>query len=158
MILCRAAQLAYSVLYYAGRVCTIICTSRLPPKISYYLFNCPNSSPMPPKPRDKKETDEEPSAGQSQAPALSRHSRKFANLFAIPPPVKALFDHVPILIYPANELPQRTPKPARIPSLYVFSKKGDVAAGRPSFNPSCLKWQVCQLDMGGPWPYAGTQI
>ncbi|RDL40362.1 Uncharacterized protein BP5553_00341 [Venustampulla echinocandica] len=97
---------------------------------------------MPPKPRDKRGADEDSSAGQSLAPALSRQSRKFANLFAIPPPVKALFDYVPVLVYPPNELPRRAPKPAKIPSLYVFSNKEDAAAGRPSFNPSCLKWQA----------------
>lgn len=46
------------------------------------------------------------------------------------------------MIYPANELPSRAPKPGRIATLYVFSSERDAAAGRPSFNPGCLRWQV----------------
>ncbi|KAF4631997.1 hypothetical protein G7Y89_g6130 [Cudoniella acicularis] len=93
---------------------------------------------MPPtKTLEKK--DEATSAPET---SLSRQTRKIRDFFSIPPPVKTLFDNVPLLVYPANELPQRAPKPSRIPSLYVFSKKEDAAAGRPSFNPSCLKWQA----------------
>lgn len=69
--------------------------------------------------------------------------------FSIPTPVKKLFDQVPVVVYPPNPLPRRAPKPARLPSLYVFSKEGDAAAGRPSFNPSCLKWQVSLLVQEG---------
>jgi len=71
----------------------------------------------------------------------------FRSFFSIPTPVKALFDRVPIVVYAPNELPQRAPRPARVPSLYVFSTAKDAAAGRPSFNPSCLKWQVCVLEL-----------
>jgi metaxin len=71
-----------------------------------------------------------------------RQTRRVRDFFSIPAPVKKLFDLVPVLVYTPNELPQRAPKPARIPSLYVFSNQEDAAAGRPSFNPSCLKWQA----------------
>jgi len=69
---------------------------------------------------------------------------RVGDLFSIPTPIKKLFEKVPVLLYPPNELPQRAPKPARLPSLYVFIKEKDAAAGKPSFNPSCLKWQVCR--------------
>lgn len=69
---------------------------------------------------------------------------KVGDLFSIPTPIKKLFEKVPVLLYAPNELPQRAPKPARLPSLYVFIKEKDAAAGKPSFNPSCLKWQVCR--------------
>ncbi|KAK2625611.1 hypothetical protein QTJ16_004923 [Diplocarpon rosae] len=62
--------------------------------------------------------------------------------FSIPLPIRKLFDQVPVVVYAANPLPQRAPKSVRIPSLYVFSNSQDAAAGRPSFNPSCLKWQT----------------
>jgi hypothetical protein len=75
-------------------------------------------------------------------PNSSHALRIVRNLFSVPPPVKRLFDKVPLLTYPPNPLPQRAPKASRIPSLYVFSNDGDAAAGRPSFNPTCLKWQV----------------
>lgn len=73
---------------------------------------------------------------------FSRQTSKVRDFFSIPAPVKVLFDKVPVLTYPPNDLPQRAPKPARIPNLYVFIKEEDAAAGRPSYNPSCLKWQV----------------
>jgi metaxin len=89
---------------------------------------------MPPK-----KATERVDADQS---SLWISTRKVGEFFSIPAPVKQLFDLVPVLTYPPNQLPLRAPKPARIPSLYVFCKDQDAAAGRPSFNPSCLKWQV----------------
>jgi metaxin len=86
-----------------------------------------------------KETTEKLDEEQS---SFSRSTRKVRDFFSIPAPVKQLFDLVPVVTYPPNQLPLRAPKPARIPSLYVFSKDQDAAGGRPSFNPSCLKWQV----------------
>ncbi|KAH8687496.1 putative mitochondrial outer membrane protein [Tricladium varicosporioides] len=74
--------------------------------------------------------------------SFSRQTSRVRNFFSVPAPVKTLFNSVPILTYPPNELPQRAPKSTRIPILYVFSTKEDAAAGRPSFNPSCLKWQA----------------
>lgn len=90
---------------------------------------------MPPKqPAEKIAAEEESS--------FSRSTRNVRDFFSIPTPVKHLFDLVPLVTYTPNQLPLRAPKPARIPSLYVFTKNQDAAAGRPSFNPSCLKWQV----------------
>jgi hypothetical protein len=92
------------------------------------------------------ENDEKPT-GESLPSATSsgsfqRQANRVRNLFSIPAPVKRLFDKVPVLTYPPNELPQRTPRPNKLPSLYVFIGDEDAAAGRPSFNPGCLKWQV----------------
>lgn len=84
-------------------------------------------------------------AQQDEVPSsssLARGSRRVADFFSIPPPIKTLFDRVPMVVYAPNNLPQRTPRTTRIPSLYVFSTDKDAAAGRPSFNPSCLKWQT----------------
>lgn len=80
-------------------------------------------------------------------------SSGFGNFFSIPLPVKLLFDKVPMVVYAPNELPQRAPRSARVPSLYVFSTVKDAAAGRPSFNPSCLKWQVCFPSEGHRAPF-----
>ncbi|KAI1001365.1 hypothetical protein K3495_g6834 [Podosphaera aphanis] len=71
-----------------------------------------------------------------------RRSSSVADFFAIPTPIRNLFDRVPLVKYPPNPLPRSSPKPANFPSLYIFSKESDAAAGRPSFNPSCLKWQT----------------
>ncbi|KAB5554493.1 hypothetical protein GE09DRAFT_1058820 [Coniochaeta sp. 2T2.1] len=60
----------------------------------------------------------------------------------IPAPLQRLFDHFPLKTYPPNDLPARSPRPSSLPTLYVFASEEDAAAGRPSFNPSCLKWQT----------------
>ncbi|CAG8958105.1 hypothetical protein HYFRA_00000450 [Hymenoscyphus fraxineus] len=73
---------------------------------------------------------------------FSKQTAQIQNFFSIPAPIKTLFDFVPVLVYPPNELPQRAPKPSRIPTLYVFGREEDIASGRPSFNPGCLKWQA----------------
>ncbi|WDK20339.1 mitochondrial outer membrane protein [Colletotrichum graminicola] len=62
--------------------------------------------------------------------------------FAVPAPVAALFRRFPLAVYPANDLPLRSPSRGDLPTLYVFVADDDAPRGRPSFNPSCLKWQV----------------
>jgi metaxin len=98
---------------------------------------------MPPN-KTPETKDEVPPSAQT---SFSQQTSKVGDFFSIPGPVKSLFDKVPVLTYPPNELPQRTPKPARIPSLYVFIRNEDAAAGRPSYNPSCLKWQVSEANI-----------
>ena len=93
---------------------------------------------MPPD--DEKADDSNlPSSSSS---SFTRQANKVKDLFSIPAPVKRLFDKFPVLTYAPNELPQRTPPLTKLPTLYVFIKEEDAAAGRPSFNPGCLKWQV----------------
>jgi metaxin len=108
--------------------------TRVRSRVSMVKRICNEHISMPPK-----ETTEEVAEEKS---SFSKSTRKVRDFFSIPAPVKQLFDLVPVVTYPPNQLPLRAPKPARIPSLYVFSKDQDAAAGRPSFNPSCLKWQV----------------
>lgn len=63
--------------------------------------------------------------------------------FAIPPPLKRLFDHFPLVTYSESHLPTRAVKTRRPKNvLHVFTSERDAAYGRPSFNPNCLKWQV----------------
>ncbi|OTA23098.1 hypothetical protein BTJ68_13768 [Hortaea werneckii EXF-2000] len=69
-------------------------------------------------------------------------SRSWRDLFAIPPPVKRVFDKVPLVTYEANELPARAPRDRGENVLYVFTTEDDAQNGRPSFNPSCLRWQA----------------
>ncbi len=67
----------------------------------------------------------------------------FRFLPRVPQVVQRLFDAVPLLTYPANGLPARSPPAGdELPSLYVFIHPEDALKGRPSFNPQCLKWQV----------------
>ncbi|KAI9802668.1 MAG: hypothetical protein M1825_002690 [Sarcosagium campestre] len=67
---------------------------------------------------------------------------RIRSVFSIPAPVKRLFDRFPLITYPPNLLPVRSPPPTNLPNLYIFSNPEDALHGRPSFNPSCLKWQT----------------
>jgi hypothetical protein len=82
-------------------------------------------------------TDDNPSSRPFKA-----QTQKLKEFFSIPPPIKKLFDNFPVITYQANDLPLRAPKLERLPMLYVFSTSENARAGKPSFNPSCLKWQV----------------
>ncbi|KAF6816198.1 mitochondrial outer membrane protein [Colletotrichum sojae] len=64
------------------------------------------------------------------------------SLFAVPAPVAALFRRFPLAVLPPNDLPLRAPARGDAPVLYVFVADEDAPHGRPSFNPSCLKWQT----------------
>lgn len=77
-------------------------------------------------------------------PNKGAESRSWRDLFAIPPPVKRVFDKVPLVTYEANELPARAPRDRGENVLHVFTTEDDAQNGRPSFNPSCLRWQVRQ--------------
>lgn len=85
---------------------------------------------------------------QLQQPSTWASATKYFTI-PIPGPVKRLFDQVPIITYPSNELPKNqiaeSKKSENLPNLYIFSTEEGAAAGRPSYNPGCLKWQVCSL-------------
>lgn len=73
----------------------------------------------------------------------SRNSSS-SSLFRIPRPLKRLFDAVPLVTYPANELPIRSPGAARRQKnvLYIFTSEEGARRGTPSWNPGCLRWQT----------------
>ncbi|KAI1495211.1 hypothetical protein F5X96DRAFT_207778 [Biscogniauxia mediterranea] len=62
--------------------------------------------------------------------------------FAIPAPLARLFKKFPLLTYPPNELPARSPDTRDVATLYVFISDNHALKGLPSYNPSCLKWQT----------------
>ncbi|KAJ4309459.1 hypothetical protein N0V84_011487 [Fusarium piperis] len=69
--------------------------------------------------------------------------------FAVPRPIRSLFDLFPLRVLASEELPARAPAAARRrAALYVFADDGEAALGNPSYNPSCLKWQTV-LKMAG---------
>jgi len=74
--------------------------------------------------------------------AKGKGSSSSSGWFAIPAPLARLFKKFPLLTYPPNELPARSPGIRDVPTLYVFISDEDALKGLPSFNPSCLKWQV----------------
>jgi hypothetical protein len=92
--------------------------------------------------RGKREGGERAEQETSPTSGSSRASSGFTRLFSIPTPIRMLFDSVPVVVYEPNGLPQRASRETRLPTLYIFSTEKAAAAGRPSFNPSCLKWQV----------------
>ncbi|KAF7874131.1 hypothetical protein EAF04_002803 [Stromatinia cepivora] len=106
---------------------------------------------MPPSNESEKDastTKKDTSYNQSN---FTRQTNAVKDLFSIPKPVKKLFDKVPVITYPANGLPQRSPgakdgkndRDTRLPSLYIFCRDSEEAnEGKPSFNPGCLKWQT----------------
>ncbi|KHN96667.1 uncharacterized protein MAM_05610 [Metarhizium album ARSEF 1941] len=66
-----------------------------------------------------------------------------AGVFAVPRPIRSLFNLFPLCTYGPEPLPVRAPDRSRPRAkLYVFSSHEDALQGRPSFNPTCLKWQV----------------
>lgn len=56
--------------------------------------------------------------------------------------VKRVFDRFPLRTYEACELPQGRTSSRDEHALFVFTTEADAKAGRPSYNPGCLKWQV----------------
>ncbi|EKJ79309.1 hypothetical protein NXS19_003798 [Fusarium pseudograminearum] len=63
--------------------------------------------------------------------------------FVVPRPIRNLFNHFPLHVYGPEELPVRSPATVRQrPALYVFVADQDALLGKPSYNPSCLKWQT----------------
>lgn len=80
---------------------------------------------------------------QGQASAeRSTASVGIYDVFRLPEPIKQIFDRFPLKIYPANELPKNARRRRDRHALYVFVDKAGARAGRPSFNPACLKWQA----------------
>ncbi|KAI3334203.1 hypothetical protein F4824DRAFT_216952 [Ustulina deusta] len=69
-------------------------------------------------------------------------SQEASGWFTIPAPLARLFKKFPLLTYPPNELPARSPETRAVPTLYVFISDEDALKALPSFNPSCLKWQT----------------
>ena len=64
------------------------------------------------------------------------------DMFAVPAPIKRIFDRFPLTTYPPNDLPQRLETNERGNRLFVFTDASGARHGKPSFNPQCLKWQV----------------
>ncbi|KAL5468332.1 hypothetical protein PMIN07_003016 [Paraphaeosphaeria minitans] len=70
------------------------------------------------------------------------HSIPSRSIFAVPTPIKQLFDCFPLLTYSPNDLPQRAPRHRDAHTLFVFATEQQATDGAPSYNPVCLKWQA----------------
>ncbi|KAJ4290464.1 hypothetical protein N0V90_010681 [Kalmusia sp. IMI 367209] len=85
---------------------------------------------------ERNDQDDASQGTRSAQPAASR------GIFAVPAPIKQLFDRFPLQTYAANDLPQRAPRNRDAHTLYVFATEKGAAEGAPSYNPACLKWQA----------------
>ncbi|KAK1820755.1 phosphatidylserine decarboxylase [Friedmanniomyces endolithicus] len=97
--------------------------------------------------------DDEPSQRRTKDATTKPKQKQsiFDTLFAIPAPLKPIFDRVPLLAYAANDLPLRSPRNRGENVLHVFTTSEDAKTGRPSFNPACLKWQAYLKFTGIPF-------
>jgi hypothetical protein len=73
-----------------------------------------------------------------------RRTQRSLSLFSIPPPLKLLFDRVPLITYEANEQPSRSSNLLHglDHKLFIWTSSKGAENDAASFNPSCLKWQV----------------
>src|SRR4051812_24286467 len=100
----------------------------------------------------------------SSVPALSRTASsskpvtaqddRLSSHFRAPKFIRILFDTFPLYTYPVDPLPMtaremqmsttelQTGQSSSTNTLYVFNLPQDAEDGAPSFNPTCLKWQV----------------
>ena len=88
----------------------------------------------------------EPEPSTPAAPTASR-AAPARNPFAIPAPLRRLFNRFPLRTTPENPLPARcaVAAPDDTPILFVFTDEEGARKGLPSYNPACLKWQVCTV-------------
>ncbi|SPN97390.1 related to mitochondrial outer membrane protein (Sam35) [Cephalotrichum gorgonifer] len=88
-----------------------------------------------------------PAPAPAPAPAPSPAP---SSIFAIPAPLRRLFNHFPLRTTPETPLPARcaVTSSANLPILFLFTTEDGARDGLPSFNPACLKWQT-YLKMNG---------
>ncbi|KAE8167172.1 hypothetical protein BDV40DRAFT_187954 [Aspergillus tamarii] len=76
-----------------------------------------------------------------QAPSYVSISRA-RDYFAVPAPIKRIFDQFPLVTYSSNDLPQRGSSSRTGNRLFVFTDAAGAKSHKPSFNPQSLKWQA----------------
>lgn len=81
-------------------------------------------------------------AASKSLPAEPQSHNSRRSFFTIPAPVKRVFDKFPLITYLENGFPLRAPSVGTENLLWLFTSVEGAENGRPSFNPSCLKWQV----------------
>ena len=79
---------------------------------------------------------------QSTRPAAKSPSVSPSSWWLLPPAIRRVFDRFPLVTYSSNALPQRAPRRRNENILYIFRFEDQGHRDVPSFNPSCLKWQV----------------
>ena len=93
---------------------------------------------------DTRQPNLEMTMAESASKSPPTGGRKPYSIFAIPAPLRALFDLFPRVTYSANDIPLR-PYSALSPDvnkLFVWTTENAASRNAASFNPACLKWQV----------------
>lgn len=72
----------------------------------------------------------------------NQNQNQKSSWFQLPQPIRRVFDKFPLITLNSNQLPQRSPRFNDQNVLYIFSTIEGEIIGKPSYNPSCLKWQV----------------
>lgn len=94
-------------------------------------------------PEDDAQQGQTAAVDQTSTTARSTtRGRDWKNAFQLPKPLKELFEKFPLVTYAPNSDPLRAPSSRNKHTLYVFTSQSGAGSGAPSFNPSCLKWQV----------------
>lgn len=93
--------------------------------------------------QDDKTTPDNKTQVNTTEPSSKSSSSKSKPWFDTPAPVKRLFSRFPLQTHAPNHLPVRTAVDRTRNNLYIFTTHEAAGRGAPSFNPSCLKWQVC---------------
>ena len=97
---------------------------------------------MPPGDKGSLHASDATIANERATSGAVQSNNTLTALFAIPAPLKALFDRFPLRIYPSNPLPFRPWSTcSRSHTLYVFADPS-LPSGAPSVNPSCLRYQT----------------
>lgn len=85
-------------------------------------------------------------------PATGTSTKSSTSIFAIPQPIRSLFNRFPLQTYPPNALPacattsdiatsSSSTETSALPTLYIFTSP-DTSNSDPSPNPTCLKLQT----------------
>lgn len=119
-----------------------ILAARPPKAASESQSSTCSTTPWMTMPNDEPPSTRKAAENDAAQPKRAATPLKRPSIFAIPEPVKRVFNNFPLTTYEPNELPARAPKQRDEPTLHVFATPEDASRGRPSFNPGCLKWQV----------------
>lgn len=127
----------------------IVDVSEAAPGLCLPLRDTPGANPPPlqhtpaASPTMSDDKPQAKSQPQSRTSTTSTTLPSGSGWFSIPAPLARLFKRFPLLTYPPNELPLRSPQQQRdVATLYVFISDADALKGLPSYNPTCLKWQT----------------
>lgn len=107
------------------------------PKVGVHIIHHRKQWTMP---QDDTNKEQDGPSSTNREPAVRR--RDWRDVFTLPGPIRRTFDQFPLVVYQSNDGPLRAPWVRKSHALYIFTTAKDSKKGAPSFNPSCLKWQV----------------